>query len=168
MARWQCIGYLSSFWKEKRNIMILSVSSQCVHREIPTRVSDSVALPLSRADGIGGQEGSGGQCSLIFGFGHDISKTFIKWPSISIGPPNILIFRRNWWSHTLHCCFQNWFWIWNPSNRNRNQLRKTVLLVTSIHKNTVVGWSRAKKKLKLFYWPWFWKLTKNYTVEWTT
>ena len=73
----------------------------------------------------------------------DFHKSFLLILSI---PLLSFIFRRFCLTHTLHHRFQNWFWIWNPSNRNRNQLRKTVLLVTSIHKNTVVGWSRAKKK----------------------
>lgn len=34
----------------------------------------------------GGKRGQGANAPLIFGFGHDISKTFIKWPSITIGP----------------------------------------------------------------------------------
>jgi hypothetical protein len=73
----------------------------------------------------------------------DFQKSFLL--KLPIPPPIFFYFRLSCLTHTLHHRFQNWFWIWNPSNRNRNQLRKTVLLVTCLNKNTVVGWSRAKK-----------------------
>ena len=78
----------------------------------------------------------------------DFHKSFLLILSI---PLLSFIFRRFCLTHTLHHRFQNWFWIWNPSNRNRNQLRKTVLLVTCLNKNSVVGLSRAKKKLRLLF-----------------